>query len=75
MALHVAKRLENLSQIIFICFRNALGHKIVGYPIRIENTRYERNVYLFNICFVCDSWSKTVQYESVVKKLGEHLVS
>ncbi|CAB3258863.1 unnamed protein product [Arctia plantaginis] len=52
---------------------NALGHKIVGYPIRIDNPRYERNVYLFNICFVCDSWSKTVQYEPVVKKLGEHL--
>ncbi|XP_053624319.1 GATOR complex protein NPRL2-like isoform X2 [Plodia interpunctella] len=52
---------------------NALGHKIVGYPIRIDNSRYERNVYLFNLCFVCDSWSKTVQYEPVVKKLGEHL--
>ncbi|KAJ2954652.1 hypothetical protein O0L34_g2947 [Tuta absoluta] len=52
---------------------NALGHKIVGYPIRIDNARYERNVYLFNLCFVCDSWSKTVQYEPVVKKLGEHL--
>ncbi|KAL4717667.1 hypothetical protein ACJJTC_000816 [Scirpophaga incertulas] len=52
---------------------NALGHKIVGYPIRIDNSRYERNVYVFNLCFVCDSWSKTVQYEPVVKKLGEHL--
>ncbi|XP_072931406.1 GATOR complex protein NPRL2-like isoform X2 [Epargyreus clarus] len=52
---------------------NALGHKIVGYPIRIDSTRYERNAYVFNLCFVCDSWSKTVQYESVVKKLGEHL--
>ncbi|XP_052746585.1 GATOR complex protein NPRL2 isoform X2 [Bicyclus anynana] len=52
---------------------NALGHKIVGYPIRIDNSRYERNMYLFNLCFVCDSWSKTVQYEPVVKKLGEHL--
>lgn len=56
-------------------FRNALGHKIVGYPIRIDSSRYERNAYLFNLCFVCDSWSKTVQYEPVVKKLGEHLVS
>ncbi|CAH0716670.1 unnamed protein product, partial [Brenthis ino] len=52
---------------------NALGHKIIGYPIRIDNSRYERNMYLFNLCFVCDSWSKTVQYEPVVKKLGEHL--
>lgn len=52
---------------------NALGHKIVGYPIRLDNPRYERNIYVFNLCFVCDSWSKTVQYEPVVKKLGEHL--
>ncbi|CAK1553983.1 unnamed protein product [Leptosia nina] len=52
---------------------NSLGHKIIGYPIRIESSRYERNMYLFNVCFVCDSWSKTVQYEPVVKKLGEHL--
>lgn len=52
---------------------NALGHKIIGYPIRIDNSRYERNAYLFNLCFVCDSWSKTVQYEPVVKKLAEHL--
>ncbi|XP_041987472.1 GATOR complex protein NPRL2-like [Aricia agestis] len=52
---------------------NALGHKIIGYPIRIDNSRYERNMYMFNLCFVCDSWSKTVQYEPVVKKLGEHL--
>ncbi|XP_028176999.1 GATOR complex protein NPRL2-like [Ostrinia furnacalis] len=52
---------------------NALGHKVVGYPIRIDNSNYDRNMYVFNLCFVCDSWSKTVQYEPVVKKLGEHL--
>ncbi|XP_037977824.2 GATOR complex protein NPRL2 [Plutella xylostella] len=52
---------------------NALGHKIIGYPIKIDSARYERNAYLFNLCFICDSWSKTVQYEPVVKKLGEHL--
>ena len=63
----------NLKKNICVC-RNALGHKIIGYPIRIDNSRYERNMYLFNLCFVCDSWSKTVQYEPVVKKLGEHLV-
>lgn len=52
---------------------NALGHKVIGYPIMIENERFERNAYLFNICFICDSWSRTAQYEPVVKKLGEHL--
>lgn len=60
---------------VLFCFRNALGHKIIGYPVRIENPRYERNAYMFNLCFVCDTWARTVQYEPVVKKLAEHLVS
>ncbi|XP_077296427.1 GATOR complex protein NPRL2-like isoform X2 [Arctopsyche grandis] len=54
---------------------NALGHKIIGYPVRIENPRYERNAYMFNLCFVCDTWARTVQYEPVVKKLAEHLTT
>jgi hypothetical protein len=26
------------------------------------------------LCFVCDAWARTVQYEPVVKKLSEYLV-
>nr|CAD7266299.1 unnamed protein product [Timema shepardi] len=53
---------------------NVLGYKITGYPVRIDNTKYARNAYYFNLCFVCDSWARTVQYEPVVKKLSEYLV-
>lgn len=56
------------------CYRNALGYKIVGYPVRIDSQRYARNAFYFNLCFVCDSWARSVQYEPVVKKLAEYLV-
>ena len=31
---------------------NACGHRILGYPIRIENSKYDRNAFLFNIGFM-----------------------
>lgn len=59
----------------FSLYRNALGYKIVGHPVRIENQRYIRNAFYFNLCFVCDSWARTIQYEPIVKKLSEYFVS
>lgn len=60
---------------VVLLHSNTLGHKIVGYPVRIDSQRYARNAYYFNLCFVCDSWARTVQYEPVVKKLAEYFVS
>ncbi|XP_021927171.1 GATOR complex protein NPRL2 [Zootermopsis nevadensis] len=54
---------------------NVLGYKITGFPVRIDNTKYARNAYYFNLCFVCDAWARTVQYEPVVKKLSEYLMT
>ncbi|XP_014254393.1 GATOR complex protein NPRL2 [Cimex lectularius] len=51
------------------------GIKILGFPVRIDNKKYPRNAFYFNICFVCDSWARTVQYESVVKKLSDFLTA
>lgn len=50
---------------------NVLGKKIIGYPIQIQNDKYERNAFYFNTCFVCDAWARTVQYERVLVKLAE----
>ncbi|KAL1132145.1 hypothetical protein AAG570_010102 [Ranatra chinensis] len=47
--------------------------KILGFPVRIDNKNYARNFFYFNLCFVCDSWARTVQYEPVVKKLSDYL--
>lgn len=52
---------------------NSKGCKIVGYPVRIESPKYERNAYYFNLAFMCDGWARTIQYEPVVKKLAEYL--
>lgn len=60
---------------VSLLFSNVLGYKITGFPVRIDNTKYARNAYYFNLCFVCDAWARTVQYEPVVKKLSEYLVS
>ena len=48
---------------------------MLGYPVRISGEKYPRNFLIFNLCFVCDSDARTVQYELVVRKLAEHLVT
>lgn len=42
--------------------------------LRITNPCYPRNALYFNLCFVCDHFSRSVQYEPVVKKLAEYLI-
>ncbi|XP_046985009.1 GATOR complex protein NPRL2 isoform X1 [Schistocerca americana] len=54
---------------------NTFGYKITGFPVRIDDAKYARNAYYFNLCFVCDAWARTVQYEPVVKKLSEYLLT
>lgn len=41
--------------------------------MKIGDNKYERNAFHFNLCFVCDSDARTVQYESVVTKLSDYL--
>jgi len=52
-----------------------LGCKILGFPIRIDNKKYARNAFYFNLCFVCDACARSVQFEPVVKKLSDHLIT
>lgn len=59
---------------ILFSFRTVWGLKILGFPVRIDNKKYARNAFYFNLCFVFDSWARTVQYEPLVKKLSEYLV-
>lgn len=47
----------------------------MGFPVRIDDKKYARNAYHFNLCFVCDSSSRTVHYEPVVTKLSEYLTA
>ncbi|KAL3272445.1 hypothetical protein HHI36_013925 [Cryptolaemus montrouzieri] len=50
-------------------------HKILGFPIRIDDKKYARNAFLFNLCFICDSNTRTVHYEPVVTKLSDYLTA
>lgn len=56
-------------------FRTLDGYKILGYPIRIENKKYMRNAFLFNVCLVFNEEAHTVRFEPLLKKLSEYLVS
>ncbi|KAJ8937907.1 hypothetical protein NQ318_009859 [Aromia moschata] len=50
-------------------------YKILGFPVRIDDKKYARNAFHFNLCFVCDSDARTVQYESVVTKFSDYLMA
>ncbi|XP_060602303.1 GATOR1 complex protein NPRL2-like [Ruditapes philippinarum] len=50
----------------------ALGEKIVGCPVCIEDKKYNRNELIFNCCFVFDTDTRTARYEPVVKKLASY---
>lgn len=54
-----------------ISYDNTIQHYLIS---RITSPRYARNAFYFNLCFVCDHYSRSVQYESVVKKLAEYLI-
>lgn len=53
---------------------NVLDKKICGYPVVLKNEKYKRNQFMFNVCFVCYPWSRTVQYEPALIKLSKFLV-
>lgn len=40
--------------------------------MKIDNQKYVRNSYYFNLCFVCDHWAKSARFEPVIKKLAEY---
>ncbi|CAB0036860.1 unnamed protein product [Trichogramma brassicae] len=50
-------------------------YKILGFPIKIDNKKYARNAFYFNLCFVCDAEARTVHYEPVVKKMSDFLMA
>ncbi|KAL4225814.1 Nitrogen permease regulator-like 2 [Mactra antiquata] len=51
---------------------NAVGHKIIGCPVRIEDKKYDRNALMFNCCFMFENQTRTARYEPIVKKLASY---
>ena len=54
---------------------NALGFKILGYPMVVKDKKYKRNQFMFNVCFVVHPWSRSVHLEGPLIKLSEYLYS
>jgi hypothetical protein len=50
--------------------------KILGFPTLIEDEeKYDRNFFMFNLCFVFDKDSELLGYEPIVRKTGRVLRS
>lgn len=54
---------------------NMYDYKIMGHPVGIQDKKYERKVYIFNMCFIV---SKNIEsdsvYEPLVQKCAEYLI-
>ncbi|XP_043273971.1 GATOR complex protein NPRL2 [Venturia canescens] len=50
-------------------------YKILGFPVKIDDKKYARNAFYFNLCFVCNAEDRTVHYEPVVKKMSDFLMA
>lgn len=44
------------------------GHRVLGFPVSLESSKYERNRFTFNVCFVCDETEDSGSWEHVVSK-------
>ncbi|KAK0945641.1 Nitrogen permease regulator 2 [Friedmanniomyces endolithicus] len=44
------------------------GHRVLGFPISLEDPKYERNRFTFNVCFVLDEDLDTRPWLGVVNK-------
>ncbi|WFD36020.1 hypothetical protein MCUN1_002891 [Malassezia cuniculi] len=50
--------------------------KVLGFPTMIEKAgRYQRNHFIFNLCFVFDERADTIAYEPIVRKCARVLRS
>ncbi|KAJ3020597.1 UNVERIFIED_CONTAM: Nitrogen permease regulator 2 [Siphonaria sp. JEL0065] len=48
---------------------------IIGHPVSIEDAKYHRNAFLFNLVFVFENNAKTQPYEQTVRKISRILRS
>lgn len=46
-------------------------YKVIGYPVNLENSKYARNSFNFNFCFVFDySMCDTTPFELAIQRIG-----
>lgn len=60
-------RQEFCDRTVTLCVNHT---RIIGHPVCIEHSRYERNQYIFNLAMVLDEDADFSGHKSVVKKLA-----
>lgn len=71
LSVYIIPKMELQGRLITV---NSMKLKVLGFPVCIEDAKFVRNNYIFNLCFVCDAGKRTVQYESLVKKVARYLL-
>ncbi|TKA33196.1 hypothetical protein B0A50_00749 [Salinomyces thailandicus] len=56
---------ELCNQSLSICTN---GHRVLGFPISLEDVKYDRNRFTFSVCFVLDEQADPQPWEQAVKK-------
>lgn len=51
------------------------GYRILGYPVRVEGSQYERNAFIFNCCIVFDESDDVSAFTPVVRRMARVLRS
>ncbi|XP_022907949.1 GATOR complex protein NPRL2 isoform X2 [Onthophagus taurus] len=72
VSVYIITKLELQRSTITVTLPN---YKILGFPVRIDDKKYARNAFQFNLCFVCNTKARAVHYEPVVTKLSDYLIA
>jgi hypothetical protein len=63
-------RQEFCDRLVTVCTNH---HRIIGHPVCIQSSRYERNEFIFNLAIVLDEEAEFSAYTSIVRKLARML--
>lgn len=65
---YIIPKQELCDRLVTVCTNRS---RILGYPMCIEDRKYDRNEYIFNIAIVLDENVDPSSYKSVVRKLAK----
>ena len=51
------------------------SHRVLGFPVRLDDESYPRNYFLYNVCFVFERTADLSCYESVARKVARVLTN
>ncbi|KIM62127.1 hypothetical protein SCLCIDRAFT_120438 [Scleroderma citrinum Foug A] len=51
------------------------NHRIIGFPVSISGSKYERNYFRFNLCFVFERSADLSCYKPIVRKVSRVLAA